>query len=64
MTGKTKYIAPPYNLTLVLVAKRKFLEKKMTAFLCVLDQSQIFAQFSHQKLQLVKVNFHKFNFLR
>ena len=44
MTGKTKYIAPPYNLTLaVLVAKRKFLEKKMTAFLCVLDQSQIFA---------------------
>ena len=40
MIGKTKYIAPPYNLTLaVLVAKWKFLEKKMTAFLCVLDQS-------------------------
>ena len=44
MTGKTRYIAPPYDLTLaVLVAKRNFLEKKMTAFLCVLDQSQIFA---------------------
>ena len=33
MTGKTRHIAPPYDLTLaVLVAKRNFLEKKMTVF--------------------------------